>query len=54
VVRAPLFIVWPWTHEAFGLPLWPLLIAGAICFKLASYWVNVAEPEARADLDRGY
>jgi len=43
--------VWPWTHEAFGIPLWPVLIAGVVAMKMAGYWLEEAQPKARADLD---
>ena len=44
------FVIWPWTHEAFGIPLWAVFIAGVVSFKLASFWTERAGPEARANL----
>lgn len=26
------FVVWPWTHEAWGFPLWIVFIIGSVCF----------------------
>lgn len=48
------FVIWPWTHEAFGLPLWPLFIAALIAFKMASYWAEHGEASARRDLESRY
>jgi len=36
-VFAPLtFVVWPWQHRAFGVPLWIVLLAGVAARALAS------------------
>jgi hypothetical protein len=49
VVGFPMtFVVWPWTHEAFGIPLWIVFIAGTIAFSMVKYWVQTGEPAARA------
>jgi DNA-binding response OmpR family regulator len=28
------FVVWPWTHGAFGIPLWPVLITGVVSLSI--------------------
>lgn len=28
------FVVWPWTHEAWGIPLWVLFAAGVVSFNI--------------------
>lgn len=26
------FIIWPWRHEAFGIPLWIFFVAGVVSY----------------------
>ena len=26
------FVVWPWRHEAFGIPLWIFFVAGVVSY----------------------
>lgn len=37
------FIVWPWTHEAFGYPLWIVLVAAVIAYPISTF-VGGLEP----------
>jgi hypothetical protein len=32
------YVVWPWTHEAFGLPLWVFFIAGIVSYSIINAW----------------
>jgi hypothetical protein len=32
------FLVWPWTHEAFGVPLWVFFLAGTVSYSIINAW----------------
>lgn len=37
------FLVWPWTHEAFGYPLWILIVIAIVAYSISTF-VGRLEP----------
>ena len=32
------FLIWPWRHETFGIPLWIVFLAGVISYSIVNAW----------------